>query len=137
MQNVTENINSFRIKYNDVAYATFRILIGVLFMFHGAQKLFGAFTTQPTQPLFSLLGLAGIIELLGGLLIVVGLFTSVAALFSAISMIVAYFLAHFALNNPIPIVNRGELALVYFAAFLYITFEGNGKYSLSTALFKK
>jgi putative oxidoreductase len=136
MQTYHKHIISFREKYNDVAYATFRILIGTLFMFHGAQKLFGAFTDKAAQPLFSLMGLAGIIEFFGGILIAVGLFTATAALFSAATMLSAYFMAHFAMNNPLPIANKGELALVYLAAFLYIAFEGHGKYSLSTLLFR-
>lgn len=137
MQTYHKHIVTFREKYNDVAYATFRILIGTLFMFHGAQKLFGAFTTQAAQPLISLMGLAGIIEFFGGILIAVGLFTATAAFFTSATMLSAYFMAHFALDNPLPIANKGELALVYLAAFLYIAFEGAGKYSLSNVLFKK
>ncbi len=132
-----KTLDKYRVQYNDVAYAIFRVLIGVLFMFHGAQKLFGAFTTQPAQPIISLMGLAGIIEFTGGILIAIGLFTSIAAIFGALEMITAYFMAHFSLSNAIPIANKGELALVYLAAFIFIAFEGHGKYSLSNLLFKK
>lgn len=125
-----DQIHAFRQRYNDSFYAVFRILIGLLFMQHGAQKLFGIFTENGSQPLFSLMGLAGIIEFFGGLLIVLGLFTGVASALSAVTMIAAFFIAHFTIANPIPIVNRGELALVYLCAFIFILLMGGGAYSL-------
>jgi putative oxidoreductase len=132
-----ERIDAFRAQHNDVFYAIFRVMIGVLFAFHGAQKLFGWPGEGVGNPLTSLMGVVGIIELAGGLLIALGLLTSALATISGIVMIAAFFTAHFTLENPLPIANRGELALVYLAAFLYIVFEGGGKHSLDAKLRKR
>jgi putative oxidoreductase len=125
-----DQIQSFRQQYNDVFYALFRVLIGVLFICHGAQKLFGAFSDSGAQPLFSLMGAAGVIELVGGVLIALGLLTGVASAVCAATMICAFFIAHFTLGNPVPLVNRGELALVFLCAFIFILLAGGGRYSL-------
>ncbi len=82
------------------------------------------------------MGLAGVIEFFGGLALAVGLFTRLAALGGLATMISAYFMAHFP-NGWIPIMNKGELALLYFAAFLIFIIYGAGKFSLEHALFKK
>lgn len=129
-----QHVESFRAKYNDLFYAIFRVMIGVLFMFHGAQKLFGLFTDNSAQPIISMMGAAGIIEFFGGLLIALGLLTVPVAIIAAVEMIAAFFMSHFTLANPIPILNRGELALLYMAAFLYIIFEGSGRYSVDTRI---
>ena len=141
-----QHIDAFKAKYNDVFYAVFRVVIGVLFMFHGLQKVFGLFTENGAQPILggnlaflglNLMWVAGVIEFLGGLFIALGLFTAVAAFLSSIVMMTAFFLSHFTLENPIPILNRGELAIVYLAAFLFIMVEGGGKYALDTKLCKQ
>lgn len=129
-------IDTLREKHNDKVFLLFRVMVGLLFAFHGAQKLFGLFTTRPAQPLFSLMGLAGVIELFGGLLIAAGLFTSVIAAIAGAEMLVAFFKAHFTMANPVPIMNGGELALLYFAVFAFLFVEGSGKYSLD-AMFCK
>ena len=121
--------------YENHLYFVFRVLIGLLFMQHGAQKLFGMFGFQAV-PLTSLFGLAGIIEFFGGLAIAVGFFTRLAALISALEMGVAYFMVH-ASQGLIPILNQGELALLYFASFLVIIVYGARKLSLEKALLKK
>jgi putative oxidoreductase len=120
--------NSFFKRHADSFYAVARILLGLLFIQHGLQKLFGMFSGNAAS-LFSLMGLAGVVEFFGGLLIVLGLFTRIAALVSAVQMLVAYFMAH-ASNGLFPIVNKGELALVYFAGFLIITAFGARKWGL-------
>jgi putative oxidoreductase len=139
-----QKVNEFRTKYNDIAYMAFRVLVGLFFIAHGMQKIFGVFTDKGAQPILggnmsaagvNLMWIAGLIEFLGGLLIIVGLFTSIAALLSAITMLCAYFIAH-APRGTLPIANGGELALLYFAAFVYIIFEGGGKYSLDAKLWK-
>ena len=89
-----------------------------------------------TVPLMSLFGAAGLIELIAGIAITLGLFTRLAAFISGIEMLIAYFMAH-APNGLIPLVNQGELALLYFAAFVAITAFGAGKWGLETALMKK
>jgi putative oxidoreductase len=130
------SIGSFTQRYHAQLYAVFRIFIGLLFAQHGAQKVFGLFTENAAQPILSLMGVVGVLELLGGLLIAVGLLTRVWALTGSIIMIAAYFTAHFP-NGWIPVVNRGELALVYLAAFLVLLAHGNQAYSLETLLWKK
>jgi putative oxidoreductase len=121
-------VSDFRTKYNDVAYAIFRVLVGLFFVLHGAQKLFGILGGS-AQPLVSLMGIAGIIEFVGGILIALGLFTVPVAIVTALEMLVAYVMAH-APKGALPIANGGELALLFFAAFFYIIFEGSGRYSL-------
>ncbi len=111
----------------DYFYFVFRVLVGALFFLHGAQK-FGWLGGSPVQ-LWSLFGLAGVIELVAGALVVVGLLTKWAALVSAIEMLVAYFMAH-APQGWNPLVNQGELALLYFAAFLVIAHCGAMKWGL-------
>jgi putative oxidoreductase len=113
-------------------FALMRLVVGVLFACHGAQKLFGAFGSQPMtgKPLMLV---AGIIEFAGGLLIAIGLFTRVAAFIAAGEMAVAYFIAH-APQGFWPIVNKGELAVVYCFAFLFIAAVGGGRISVDGAL---
>jgi putative oxidoreductase len=110
------------------AYAAFRIVTGFLFAFHGAQKLFGAFGGQ-AQPLASMPGAAGTIELVCGVLVMVGVLTGLAAFLASGEMAAAYFLAH-APKGLWPIENRGELAALYCFAFLYISARGAGMWSL-------
>lgn len=111
------------------AFALLRIVVGVLFAMHGSQKLFGFPGDKPPVELASLMGLAGIIEFGGGLLMALGLFTRVAAFLSSGTMAVAYFMAH-GLQHPLPIINQGELAVVYCFVFLYIWAHGPGIWSL-------
>ncbi len=128
-------IGKFSMKYHDGFYAVFRVLVGLLFMQHGAQKLFGMFNFQ-AAPVMSMFGVAGVIEFFGGLAIALGLFTRLAALVSAIEMLAAYFIAHVP-NGLVPILNQGELALLYFASFLILMVYGARKLSLEKALLKK
>jgi putative oxidoreductase len=124
-------------RYAEPAYALLRIVAGFLFSFHGAQKLLGVFGGVggggQTVPLVSLMGLAGVIELVGGLLILVGLFTSWAAFLASGEMAVAYFMAHQP-QGTWPIQNRGETAALYAFVFLYIAARGAGIWSLDNAL---
>ncbi len=116
-------------------YFAFRVIVGLMFMQHGAQKLFGAFGGNAVETYFSLFGLAGFIEFFGGLMIAFGLLTRVAALFGIADMIGAYSIAHFP-QGWIPITNKGELAVLYFAAFLIIAVHGAKKFGLDN-FFKK
>jgi putative oxidoreductase len=105
-------------------YALLRIVAGLLFACHGAQKLFGVLGGQQV-PLASQVGLAGIIEFVGGLMIAVGFLTGFAAFIASGEMAVAYFVAH-APKGPWPIQNGGELAVLYCFLFLYIASRGPG-----------
>ena len=115
-------------RYETQAYALLRIVAGFLFACHGAQKLFGMLGGNQVE-LVSLLGLAGIIELVGGLLIMLGLFTGSVAFICSGQMAVAYFMAHFP-NGFWPIQNQGELATLYSFLFLYIAAKGSGIWSI-------
>jgi putative oxidoreductase len=126
-------------KFSEPAYALMRIVAGLLFLQHGAQKLFGllgGFGDGGTAPLFSQMGLAGIIEFFGGLLIAFGLLASWAAFVASGEMAVAYFMAH-APQGFFPIQNRGELAALYCFMFLYVATRGAGIWSIDQAMGKK
>jgi putative oxidoreductase len=123
-----------------------RIVTGLLFLEHGTQKVMD-FPPAPAMPavathtaaaaapgLMSLLGHAsGPIELIGGLLITVGLFTRPAAFILAGEMAIAYFMVHFS-KDFFPIINKGELAVIYCFVFLYFTFAGGGAWALDGLL---
>jgi putative oxidoreductase len=115
-------------RYSEAIFAALRVVAGVMFACHGAQKLLGAFGGQKV-PIASLMGLAGVIELVGGLLIAIGLFASWAAFLASGQMAAAYFMAH-APQGSLPLVNKGELAVLYCFLFLYIAARGAGPYSL-------
>jgi putative oxidoreductase len=114
-------------KYSDYLYALMRIVVGLLFACNGARKLFGVFGgmggTGEAAPLFSQMGLAGIIEFFGGLLIAVGLLTGYVAFIASGEMAVAYFQNHFP-KGFWPILNTGERAVFYCFVFLYIASRG-------------
>jgi putative oxidoreductase len=97
----------------------------------GGQKLFGWFGGQPV-PLSSLLGLAGIIEIVLGLLITIGLFTSYAAFIASGEMAVAYFIGHFP-KSFWPLENAGEPAVLFCFIFLYMATQGSGIWSIDAA----
>jgi putative oxidoreductase len=103
-------------------YGVLRIVAGVLYACHGLQKLFGLFGGQQV-PLMTQLGLAGAIETVCGLLIAMGLMTSLAAFIASGEMAAAYFIAH-APRSAVPIVNQGELAALYCFLFLYFASRG-------------
>jgi putative oxidoreductase len=121
-----------RTSFESYAYAAMRIVIGLLFLFHGLQKVFGMYGREAV-PLISRAGAAGIIELVGGVLVMIGLFTSPVAFICSGEMAFAYFLAH-APSGFWPIVNRGELAALYCFVFLYISARGAGPVSLDRIL---
>ena len=108
-----------------------RIVTGFLFLQHGMAKLFGVphVAMFDGLHLFSLLGFAGVLELVGGLLMVVGLFTRPTAFILSGEMAVAYFMAH-APHGFLPILNQGELAVMYCFVFLYFAVAGGGAFSL-------
>jgi len=120
-------------KYADQAYALLRIITGIMFAFHGAQKLFGVLGGS-RPPAGSELWFAGIVELCGGLAVMLGLGTRVAAFLCSGEMAVAYFQAHwkFQLGSQFfPVVNKGELAVLYCFVFLLIATKGTVKWGLT------
>jgi len=118
-------------RYAPQLYALLRIVAGLLFACHGAQKLFGVLGGQQV-PLMGMMGLAGIIEFAAGLLIAIGFLTSIAAFVASGEMAVAYFMAH-APRGALPIQNGGELAVLYCFVFLYIAARGAGTWAIDRA----
>lgn len=127
----TSNATDARALWSPRLLSVFRIILGMLFLAHGLVKLFGyPVGAQPGQvPLVSLFGLAGVLELVGGAAIVLGLFTRPVAFLLSGQMAVAYFMAH-ASQGFLPILNGGELAIIYSFAFLYFAAAGAGPWSL-------
>jgi putative oxidoreductase len=109
-------------KAQPLAYHLMRMVVGLLFAFHGAQKLFGILGFQRV-PLFSRLFAAGIIELFGGLLVAAGVAVTPIAFICSGEMAVAYFQQHFP-KGLWPIQNQGELTVLYCFTFLYISTRG-------------
>jgi putative oxidoreductase len=122
-------------RYAPQVYALFRIVVGFLFLFHGAQKVLGMFGGMggATAPIMSMPWIAGVIELVGGILVMIGLFTRIAAFICSGEMAAAYFMVHQP-QGAWPIQNQGELAAVYCFAFLYIAARGAGIWSADAAM---
>lgn len=108
-----------------------RIVVGLLFLCHGLQKALGAFggVNGAPVPFFSLLGIAGWLELMIGLIIALGIFTVTAAFVASGQMAVAYFIGHFP-QDYWPIINQGEVAVLYCFVFLFIATHGPGIWSI-------
>ena len=108
-----------------------RVVVALLFMQHGAQKLFDMPSSSQggTVELLSMIGIAGILEFFGGLLVLLGLCTRPVAFILSGEMAVAYFMVH-SPQSFWPIVNRGEMAVLYCFVFLYLAFAGGGVWSI-------
>ena len=123
-----------------VSYNLLRIMAGLDFAQHGAQKLLGAFggmgPAGGSVPLFSLFGLAGTIELVGGLLIAFGLFTRPVAFIASGEMATAYFMGHFP-KNFFPIKSGGELAVLFCFTWLFFAAHGAGAWSLDALISRR
>lgn len=120
-------MNSLK-KFQEPAYALLRIMAGLMFMSHGLQKLFG-FPTEFPYPLNPMTTAAGGIELIGGALIVIGLFTRPVAFLASGMCAVGYWMAH-GMNGVFPIANGGELIALYCFTFLFIATCGAGIWSV-------
>lgn len=120
-----------------IIQAVLRIGAGLLFMQHGAQKLFGLLGgmggSGASAELFSLMGLAGVLEFFGGLLVVLGLVTRPTAVVLTLLMIAAYFMGH-APQGGFPVENQGELAVLFALVFAYLASAGPGRWSLDSRL---
>jgi len=122
-------VTSFMSPFTAHTYAVMRIVVGFLFFWHGSHKLFSYPMPFPEgAPAFVQYG-AGSIELIGGLLIMIGLVTSPAAFLCSGTMAAAYWIGH-GTNALLPIVNQGELAMLYCFVFLYISANGSGIWSV-------
>jgi putative oxidoreductase len=115
-------------RFSAQAYALMRIVVGLLFACHGAQKLFGVLGS-PRMPLMSQMGLAGVIEFVGGLLIAVGFLAGTVAFIASGEMAYAYFTRHMP-RGAVPIRNGGEFAVLYCFVFLYIASRGAGVWAI-------
>jgi putative oxidoreductase len=123
---------TLRLTWEPRMLSILRIVVGLLFMEHGLAKVFG-FPLQPNHAPYAPFtlnpGLQGMLELVGGLLLALGLFTRTVAFILAGDMAVAYFMAH-AARGFFPLLNGGELAIVYCFVFLYLWVAGGGEWSL-------
>lgn len=124
-------------RYSPYMLAVLRIVAGLIFMEHGTQKLFGFPPTDMAGPeVMSLMWIGGVLELVGGLLIVLGLFTRVAAFVVSGEMAAAYWMFH-APSSVFPILNGGDGAILYCFVFLYLVFAGPGAWSLDALIGRK
>ena len=123
----------FMARFEEGTLGLLHLVAGFLVAEHGAQKLLGALGGVDghgaTPPLMSQFGVAGVIELVGGILVAIGLFTRIAAFLLSGELAVAYFMVH-APNGFWPLLNKGELAALYAFVFLYLSARGAGKYSI-------
>ena len=120
---------TFMRSYEPQTYALLRMVTGFLFLWHGMQKLFGFPGEMPPGAPAFIIYTAGPIELVGGMLVMIGLFTRWAAFLSSGLMAFAYWLAH-GTHALLPVQNQGELAVIYCFVFLYISARGPGPWSL-------
>ncbi|PCK82714.1 DoxX family protein [Rhizobium sophoriradicis] len=115
--------------YRPYGLAALRIITALLFIEHGTMKLFGFPASQMSGPLPPLMLFAALLELVGGILILVGLLTRPLAFLLAGQMAVAYFMAH-APNSFFPAVNQGDAAILFCFVFLYLFFSGPGAFAV-------
>jgi len=118
--------------YNSQGYALMRIVVGFLFLWHGAQKLFGIPSPIPGEVPAFITYIAGPIELIGGTLVMIGLFTRWSAFLTSGLMAAAYWMGH-GIKAVLPIQNAGELAALYCFVFLFISTQGGGIWSVDAA----
>jgi putative oxidoreductase len=124
-------------RWTPQALSMLRIMTGLLFLEHGTQKLLGFPPSEHSFPaLFSLMGVQGVLELIGGFLILIGLFTRPVAFILAGDMAVAYFMAH-APRGFFPTLNGGQLAILFCFVFLYLVVAGGGKWSVDAQIARK
>ena len=119
-------------QYSEDAYALLRIVAGLMFTFHGVQKIFGVLS-EFVPEIGSQVWIGGVLELVGGLAIMVGFRTRIAAFLCSGMMAVAYTQFHWKLqtdSNFFPAINKGELAVLYSFVFLLIACRGSGKWAV-------
>lgn len=119
-------------KCSDFAYALLRIMTGFLFAFHGMQKILGVLSTFRPEP-WTQIWVGGLIELLGGLAVMIGFKTRAAAFLCSGTMAVAYFQFHWKFQTGakfFPAINEGEMAVLYCFIFLYVACRGSVKWGV-------
>ena len=126
-------LNKFLNKNQDNLFFVFRVLVGLIFLLHGWMKM--AAIMDGKMALMSLMGLAAVIETVGGIMIIIGLFTQVVAFIAGIEMLFAYFMAH-ASSGLSPLANKGEAAALFFAVFLVLAGHGAKKWSVDNLMHK-
>ncbi len=126
-------MDKFLGNYSPHIYAILRIVAGLTFALHGSQKVFGLPGDEPPVSIVSLMGFGGLIELVCGLMIALGLLASYAAFIASGQMAVAYFMLHFP-KGFLPIVNQGDLAVLYCFLFLYVAARGSGPWSVDALI---
>jgi putative oxidoreductase len=137
---------NFLNRFADPVYCIMRLIVGLMYVCHGGQKLLG-FPGGGHGGAHGMMLVAGIVELVGGVLIAFGLLTRIAAFFASGEMAVAYFMVHApgkALQHApsmaerlFPILNKGELAVLLAWLFLFMVFYGAGRWSIDALLFHK
>jgi putative oxidoreductase len=127
-------LDTFYTAWTPRLLSVLRLITGFLFIAHGTQKLFNApASPMGAAPVASFMGFAGVLEFIGGLLILIGLFTRPTAFILSGMMAVAYFTAH-ASGGFLPLVNKGELAVLYSFVFLFFSVGGGGAWSVDNLL---
>src|SRR5438874_1085534 len=133
------NLAELRLVWEPRMLSILRIMTGLLFLEHGTAKIFD-FPHQPDHKTWVLMtlvpGIQGLLEVIGGALITVGLFTRIVAFILAGNMAFAYFMSH-APQNFYPLLNRGDAAILYCFVFLYLWLAGGGEWSLDRVLFRQ
>lgn len=122
-------MTAFMTKYEAQFYAVMRIVVGFLFLWHGSQKIIGFPGGVPEGMPVAMLYIAGLIELIGGVMVAIGLMTRQAAFLCSGLMAAAYWIGH-GTYAWLPIVNQGELAMLYCFVFLFIAAHGSGIWSV-------
>ena len=122
-------MKQFMSNFTEQCYALMRMVAGFLFFWHGAQKLFGIPSVIPGDIPAFITYVAGPIELVGGILIMIGLFTQWAAFITSGEMAFAYWIGH-GTKALLPVENKGELAVLYCFVFLFIAAQGGGIWSV-------
>ena len=129
-------MNTFLTAWSPRVLSILRIIAGFLIFFHGSQKLFNFPSKEGFKAATGLILVAGILEFFGGILLFLGLFTRLTAFILSGLMAVAYFMAH-APGGFLPLINKGELAVIYCFVYFYFVFAGGGAWSLDRLIWKR
>jgi putative oxidoreductase len=120
--------------YEATGYTLLRVVLAFLYFSHGPKWLFGWFGGRPPAPDLLRFQIAGTLEIVCGILIAIGLFTSWAAFLASGEMAVAYFIAHVPRGGWMPIINGSEITVALCFGFLYIAMRGGGPYSIDAGI---